>query len=81
MDEEKSNEPSQETCLETLGERWVSGSSGVPECHAQPLRRWPPWAISVRRTGMEVVQELRKPTLSFAPWLSNCTSGRIKSVS
>ena len=67
--------PTQETCLETLGERWVSGPSGVPE-HPSPAPEegGPPWAISVGRTGMEVIRA-EEETLSFAPWPSNCASG------
>ena len=49
--------PIQETCLETLGERWVSDPSGVPEHPAPaPEEGGPPWAISVGRAGMEVMR-------------------------
>lgn len=74
--------PTQETCLETLGERWVSGSSGVPECHAPaPEEGGPPWAISVGRTGMEVIQAEEANFILCSLAFKLCLGPRIKSVS
>ena len=81
--------PTQETCLETRGERWVSGSSGVPECRAPvpecrapaPEEGGPPWAISVGRTGMEVMQAEEANFILCSLAFKLCLGPRIKSVS
>ena len=74
--------PTQVTCLETLGVRWVSGPSGVPERPAPaPEEGGPPWAISVGRTGMEVIQAKEAEFILCSLAFELCLRPSLKSIS